>query len=298
MKKTTKIIASVAIAVVLVAGIVTISLFKDVEPSTPETSFSIPSTTLLLQQPTETESFFDWDAYINSLDLSTEPESSTINPSDPTATMQSTGPNVIYSIVYPSDYVPQVTPSSTTTTTTTTEPTTKAPVVQMVDYKYTITDDSVTVTGYFGSDMTPVIPAEINGLPVSKIGYNCFKGTQITSVYIPDTVHMIDTGAFSSCTKLKNVYFLSDATSIDIGPSAFQNCKALVNIKLPTETRTIGNNAFSGCSSLLKLTIPVSVTEIGPSAFSGTNENFTIYGKQNSEAQAAAMGAGIKFEVV
>ena len=56
MKKSTKIIASVAIAVVLVAGIVTISLFKDVEPSTPTTSLSVPSTTLLVQQPVESES--------------------------------------------------------------------------------------------------------------------------------------------------------------------------------------------------------------------------------------------------
>ena len=296
MKKSTKIIASVAIAVVLVAGIVTISLFKDVEPSTPTTSFSVPSTTLLVQQPVESESFFDWDAYINSLDLSTEPESSTINPSDPTATMPSTGPNVVVSIVYPSDYIPQTMPNNTTTTTT--EPTTKAPVVEMVDYKYTITDDSVTLNSYFGSDMTPVIPAEINGLPVTKIGYNCFRGTQITSVYIPDTVHMIDTGAFNSCQKLKNVYFLGANSTMDIGPSAFQNCKNLTTIKLPTETRSIGNNAFSGCSLLTQITIPVSVNEIGPGAFSGTNESFVIYGKQNSEAHAYAEYAGIKFETV
>lgn len=295
MKKTTKIIASVAIAVVLVAAIVTISLFKDAEPSVPTTSFSVPSTTLLLQQPTETESWFDWDAYINSLDLSTEPESSTINPSDPTATVPSTSPNVVISIVYPSDYIPQITPSSTTTTT---EPTTKAPVVEMVDYKYSILDESVTITSYFGSDMTPVIPAEINGLPVTKIGYNCFRGTQITSVYIPDTVHMIDTGAFNSCQKLKNVYFLGANSTMDIGPSAFQNCKNLTTIKLPTETRSIGNNAFSGCSLLTQITIPVSVNEIGPGAFSGTNESFVIYGKQNSEAHAYAEGAGIKFETV
>ncbi len=296
MKKTTKIIASVAIAVVLVAGIVTISLFKDAEPSTPETSFSVPSTTLLLQQPTETESFFDWDAYINSLDLSTEPESSTINPSDPTATVPSTSPNVVISIVYPSDYVPQTMPNSTTTTTT--EPTTKEPVVQMVDYKYTINGDSVTINSYFGSDMTPVIPAEINGLPVTKIGYNCFRGTQITSVYIPDTIHLIDTGAFNSCQKLKSVYFLGANSTMDIGPSAFQNCKNLTSINLSTETRSIGNNAFSGCSSLMKITIPASVNEIGPGAFSGTNEDFVIYCKQNSEAHAYAEGAEIKFEIV
>ena len=276
MKKTTKIIASVAVAVVLVAAIVTISLFKDSESGTPTTSFSVPSTTLLVQpQPTETESWFDWDAYINSLNLSTEPESSTINPSDPTALVPSTGPNVVISIVYPSDYVPQPVPNNTTTTT---EPsTTKQNVVEMVDYKYSITGDSVTVTSYFGSDMTPRIPEKINGLPVSKIGYNCFKGSQITSVYIPSTVHTIDTAAFSSCLKLKNVYFMSDSSSVDIGDSAFQNCKALTSINLPQETLSIGENAFSGCSSLTKLSIPESVTSIGGNAFSGTNEAFTIY---------------------
>ncbi|MBE6747673.1 MAG: leucine-rich repeat domain-containing protein [Ruminococcaceae bacterium] len=295
MKKTTKIIASVAVAVVLVAAIVTISLFKDSESGTPTTSFSVPSTTLLVQpQLTETESWFDWDAYINSLNLSTESESSTINPSDPTALVPSTGPNVVISIVYPSDYVPQTLPNSTTTTT---EPTTKKPDVQMVDYKYTIKGDSVTITSYFGSDMTPNIPAQINGLPVSKIGYNCFKGSQITSVYIPSTVHTIDTAAFSSCLKLKNVYFMSDSSSVDIGDSAFQNCKALTTIKLPQETLSIGENAFSGCSSLTKLSIPESVTAIGGNAFSGTNEAFTIYCKQNSEGHAAALRNDLKFEL-
>ncbi|MBQ6936384.1 MAG: leucine-rich repeat domain-containing protein [Clostridia bacterium] len=292
MKKTTKIIASVAIAVVLVAAIVTISLIKDTEPSTPATSFSVPSTTLLLQQPTETESFFDWDAYINSLDLSTEPESSTINPSDPTATVPSTSPNVVISIVYPSDYVPQVTPNSTTTTT---EPTTKEPVVQMVDYKYTINGDTVTINSYFGSDMTPNIPPTINGLPVTKIGYNCFKSSQITSVYIPSSINTIDNAAFSDCQKLKNVYFMSDGSSVHIGAAAFQNCKSLSNIKLPQQTLSIGKNAFSGCTSLLKLTIPESVTEIGASAFSGTNEEFTIYCKQDSEAHAAALKDELKY---
>lgn len=292
MKKSTKIIAAVAIAVVLVAGIVTISLFKDVEPSTPTTSLSVPSTTLLVQQPVESESFFDWDAYINSLDLSTEPESSTINPSDPTATVPSTSPNVVISIVYPSDYVPQVTPSSTTTTT---EPTTKEPVVQMVDYKYTINGDSVTINSYFGRDITPNIPATINGLPVTKIGYNCFKSSQITSVYIPSSINTIDNAAFSDCQKLKSVYFMSDGSSVEIGAAAFQNCKALTNIKLPQQTLSIGKNAFSGCTSLMKLTIPESVTEIGASAFSGTNEEFTIYCKQDSEAHAAALKDEIKY---
>ena len=59
--------------------------------------------------------------------------------------------------------------------------------------------------------------------------------------------------------------------------------------------KTIPSSAFSGCTSLMKLTIPESVTEIGASAFSGTNEEFTIYCKQDSEAHAAALKDEIKY---
>lgn len=297
MNKTTKIIVSIAVTVVLAASIVTISLFKESEPTTQQPSFSVPSTTLIYQ-PTETESWFDWDAYINSLDLSTEPESSTVNPSDPTATVPPTQ-NIIISYVYPNDYVPGTTQGQKPETT---EKPTKNNTVQMVDYKYTITGDSVTITSYFGSNMSPVIPAEINGLPVSKIGYECFKGKPITSVYIPSTVHVIDISAFAECKKLQKVYFLGDDSSVEICPAAFRNCKNLVKIGygitsdknvLPQATASIGANAFSGCTALMKLTVPAEAT-VHLHAFTETNENLTIYCKQDSEAQAAASFAGIK----
>lgn len=286
MNKTTKIIVSVAVAVVIAAGIVTVSLLKESAPTTQQTSFSIPNTTQIVK-PGETEQFFDWDDFVGSLDLSTEPESSTLNPSDTTTTLP-VSQNIIISYVYA---------DPTTTTQPTTEPTTKQNVVQMVDYKYDVNDDSVTIKSYFGSDMSPRIPDKINGLPVTTIADNCFKNMPITSVYVPNTVHYIGIGAFSGCTKLKAVYFMGNDSSLDIGPSAFQNCKALTTINLPTQTLSIGNNAFSGCSALMKLSIPETVTEIGPSAFAGTNENFTIHCKMNSEAHAVAVQYNIKFEV-
>ena len=297
MNKTTKIIVSIAVTVVLAASIVTISLFKESEPTTQQPSFSVPSTTLIYQ-PTETESWFDWDAYINSLDLSTEPESSTVNPSDPTATVPPTQ-NIIISYVYPSDYVPNTSQNQIPQTT---EPTTKKNTAQMQDYKWDVVGETITITDYFGSNMTPVIPAEINGLPVTKIGYECFKGKSITSVYIPNTVHVIDISAFAECKKLQNVYFLGNDSSVEIGPAAFRNCKNLVKIgyraavtdknPLPLATASIGENAFSGCTSLMKLTVPAEAT-VHLHAFTETNENLTIYCKQNSEAQAAADAAGI-----
>ena len=65
-----------------------------------------------------------------------------------------------------------------------------------------------------------------------------------------------------------------------------------------TDTAKVPENAFSYKEDLMEIEIPTTITSIGASAFAGTNENFTIYGKQNSVAQAAAVGADIKFELI
>ncbi len=179
MKKSTKIIASIAATFVLISVIVAISLFKTDDSQGTTTTLPTITTTLPVQQPVETVSAFDWDAYLNSLDLTTEPESSTINPSDLSTTIPVTSPNVIISYVYPSDYVPQTLPSSTMPKPVTT---TQADRVEMVDYKYSVnTDDgSVILTKYIGSDLSPSIPETVNGKTVTTIGSACFKSSKIT----------------------------------------------------------------------------------------------------------------------
>ena len=48
-----------------------------------------------------------------------------------------------------------------------------------------------------------------------------------------------------------------------IGSTAFQNCKALVEVKMPPGLVHIANYAFSGCSSLSKLNLPNQLEFIG-----------------------------------
>ena len=93
MKKSTKIIAVIAATFVLVASVVTVSFFKsDDANEIPVSSTTLPPTTFP-SQPVETVSAFDWEAYLNSLDLSTEPESSTEDPSAISTTIPVTSPS-------------------------------------------------------------------------------------------------------------------------------------------------------------------------------------------------------------
>jgi hypothetical protein len=298
MNKKTKIIASVAATFVLIAAIATVSLLKTDESEGVMTTLPTVQTTTLPTQPIETVSAFDWDAYLNSLDLSTEPESSTIDPTAISTTMPAPTQNVIISYVYPSDYVPQTIPQITQAnpiiTTTTTEPNR----VEMVDYKYSVDSesDSIIITKYIGSDMTPTIPETINGKSVSTIGSACFKNSEITGVYIPKTVTKISTAAFNNCQKLKNVYFLG-TNYIEIGESVFENCISLENVYLSANTTSIGANAFANFTALKKIKIPESVTVIGQNAFAGCSKDLTIVCKSGTIAETVALGYEFKIEI-
>ena len=61
----------------------------------------------------------------------------------------------------------------------------------------------------------------------------------------------------------------------EIGENAFNSCKGLTQIKLPSSVQTIGSGAFAGCENLQYVEIPESVTYIGSSAFA-TCKNLVI----------------------
>ena len=97
--------------------------------------------------------------------------------------------------------------------------------------KYEVHYDYVEITDYTGSDKKVVIPAEIEGLPVTSIDtwafYHCFG---LTRIVIPDSVTYI-------------------------GVQAFYNCSSLTEIVIPEKVTYIGNEAFSGCSSLTRISV-------------------------------------------
>ncbi len=294
MKKSTKIIASIAATFVLIAAIATVSIFKTDNSQNVPTTLPTVGTTLLPTQPPETVSAFDWEAYLNSQELSSETELSTEDLTASTVPVVPTSPNVIISYVYPSDYVPQTIPTKPAET----EPSTESNRVEMVDYQYRVDkeNEEVTLTKYIGSDKTPTIPETVAGFNVTTIGSACFKSSKITSVYIPKTVTNINTAAFNNCQSLKSVYFLG-TNYVDIGESVFENCIALSNVSLSANTTAIGANAFANCTSLKKLKIPESVTVIGQNAFAGCSKDLTIVCKSGTIAETVALGYEFKIEI-
>lgn len=137
---------------------------------------------------------------------------------------------------------------------------------------YDIYDGSVFVTSeYYESHSYSgdvYIPEKVtyNGTEytVSGIGQEAFMGCiQLTSVSIPNSVHIIDAWAFMGCSLLKNVDFGNSVTSIEV--EAFRGCSRLRTVNLPNSLRTIGNGAFVSCG-LSSIELPL-VSSIGDIAF-------------------------------
>ena len=137
------------------------------------------------------------------------------------------------------------------------------------DYEYTILEDGTAeITNYTGSDTEIVIPSELDGHKVTKIGRGAFYFCDsLTSIKIPDGITSIGGSAFMGCKSLTSIVIGSDVKSI--GRDVFYNCVSLMSITIPDSVEKIEDFLFHGCASLSKVTIGSGATFIGDYAFSG-----------------------------
>ena len=84
-------------------------------------------------------------------------------------------------------------------------------------FQYTVADDSVTITAYTGDEEVVTIPSMIAGNPVNTVASGAFSGSgNTTTVYLPDTIMTVESGAFSA---VQSVVFNSGNTAGTV-PSA------------------------------------------------------------------------------
>lgn len=84
---------------------------------------------------------------------------------------------------------------------------------------------------------------------------------------VPKSVKKIDKGAFYGCTRLEEITFHDNVSSI--GHHAFWGCKRLKKIVLPSKLRKLEDFTFVGCTSLHDVILPSGLKTIGWRAFGG-----------------------------
>lgn len=120
-----------------------------------------------------------------------------------------------------------------------------------MDFKYRINNNNtVTIMNYIGNDKDVVIPSEIEGRKVVRIGDCAFLGcSSLTSITIPDSVTEIGYSAFACCTSLTSVN-IPDSVSF-IGYNAFYRCHNLTSVTISDSVTSIGGGVFDGCDQLV-----------------------------------------------
>lgn len=116
-----------------------------------------------------------------------------------------------------------------------------------------------------------------------------FQDCKIKSIKLPNTISVIEAGAFYGCDSLNHVDFPNSI--IQIGAAAFANCGNISEIYLPETIKNLGSSTrygfksyvFGNCSALKKVNIPKDVTKIGEACFKGAGiETFIVSPKVNS----------------
>lgn len=160
---------------------------------------------------------------------------------------------------------------------------------------------SVTSIGTYAFSGTALLESQTGVKYVNTWVVDCDE--DITSAEIKEGTKGIGNDAFFSCENLTEV-IIPDSVEI-IGNGAFSDCTSLKSVSVPNNVKSIGEWAFSDCTSRESIRILNPDCEIYDSNNTISNDyddnynryfNGTIYGYENSTAQAYAEKYGYKFE--
>ena len=149
-------------------------------------------------------------------------------------------------------------------------------------FRYRADIDGYVLLSYEGTATEVVIPAEVNGKPVRRIGAMAFDGCEgIVSLTVPNSVERIYKGAFRSCYKsierLSIPFLGTEANQASghfgeaFGASALTTLHQAISCPIKhveiTGNTFIPDSAFVGYVSIETVTLGEGVTKIGTGAF-------------------------------
>jgi len=161
-----------------------------------------------------------------------------------------------------------------------------------VPFTYTTADGTITITRYTGTGGAVSIPATIEGVAVTAIGKQAFKGqAALTSMTIPEGITTIGDQAFFGCTGLVSIHIPASVTNIGLLATLTDDKSDHTPGVLTSVNVDLGNTNFRSVDGVLfnkdlttliqfpvgingSYTIPDTVAVIGYAAFA-FNQNLT-----------------------
>lgn len=283
MKKNTKIIIALAVAIAITASVLVVALLKKPDDSQSQTTLPVYTLqpTTLPGTPSLTESWVDLNLIASNLASTTGVSGTGVSVSNPVVStpnilggIQNNGTSIVYvdqygnivdinQLIQNGGQVVSSTIIESNVMNDTTPVTNDNSANQFSEYAIT---SAGVLTQYFGTSTSVIVPAKVSGKEVTAIGANCFKGTAVERVTIPGHIKSIGDSAFEGCTKLTSVSFLNREVDMPIGNKAFKGCTKLTKIALPIAS-TIGASAFEGCTALTSVDIKEGTKSLGQGCF-------------------------------
>lgn len=127
------------------------------------------------------------------------------------------------------------------------------------------------------------IPVEGTEYPVKAIAGRAFSSTSITSVEIADGLETIGQEAFQECRQLAAISLPSTLTTIEDG--VFRYCYRLNSITIPASVTTLGDFVFSACTAMSYMTVADgnrTYESNGSNAIIETSSKKLLYGCKNT----------------
>ncbi len=122
------------------------------------------------------------------------------------------------------------------------------------DFCYKVEDGKVTVTEYHGTDTEVTVPATIDNMPVTAVGYYCFDDSDdVVSVTVSEGIETLEDKSFSGMANLQEI-ILPDSL-LTIGNEAFTSCAKLQSFHIPKGVRNIGTHLFYGWNAMESITV-------------------------------------------
>lgn len=133
-------------------------------------------------------------------------------------------------------------------------------------------ENTCTITKYIGTIYTNIIPDELNGYKVTRIGESAFEGAkQVTGeVTLPDSIKYIGKNAFKNCSMLTGIKLGKGLIEID--DYAFSNCSSLKYVTF-NKIEKIGTGVFEECKVFTQknIVIPDTLKSMSSNVFSNSN---------------------------